>query len=165
MVIEHFRDGGEGIRCAGGVADDVHGLRIVRLLVHAEAEGSIGGILAGGGDDDFLRASFEVESRLVALGEASRAFEDHIHLQFFVGKLKGVFAGGRTNRAVLGCCKHSVSVAGARAFGEPCRTTVETAVGGVEFEEMREGFTVGEVIDEDDVKAFDAAKEDIVPCT
>ena len=63
--------------------------RVILLLVDAEADGDVF-VLRRGGDDDLLRAAFEVLGCCVPVGEKSRAFDHDVAAEIAPGQLGGV---------------------------------------------------------------------------
>ena len=67
-VVQSLRHGGEAVRGAGRVGDDVVGLRVVVALVHTHHDGGVN-VLAWRGDQDLLHTVLQVSPRGLSVSE------------------------------------------------------------------------------------------------
>ncbi|MPN49832.1 hypothetical protein SDC9_197455 [bioreactor metagenome] len=87
-VIEDLRDGGEAVRGAGGVGDDV--LSGIGLAVHAEDEHR-GAVLGGSGHDDFLGAGLDVGFGCYLVKKETCGFDNYVGSDFVPLEVRGIF--------------------------------------------------------------------------
>ena len=74
-VVQDLDDGGQAVRGAGGVGNDVVVRRVVLVVVDAEDEGDV--LVGGRGrDDDLLDGGAEVGLGLFGVGEEAGGFDD-----------------------------------------------------------------------------------------
>ena len=78
LVVQHLDGGSKTVGGAGGRGNDVVPGRIVNILVHAHDDGGVG-IVAGSGNDDFLRAAGKVHRQKFALSQRARGIHHNIH--------------------------------------------------------------------------------------
>ena len=89
-LVHHFDDGGDAVRGAGGVGDDVVCGRVVHVFVDAEDDGQVFA-LGGCADDDLLgAAAVDVGTRLVCVGEAAGGLDDEVDAELAPGDGGGV---------------------------------------------------------------------------
>src|SRR5712671_300713 len=80
QVVDDLGRGGQAVRRARGVADDVVGRGVVLVLVHAEDDRDVLA-LGRGTDDDLLRARGEVGPGLLGIREEAGRLEDDVYAQ------------------------------------------------------------------------------------
>ena len=84
VLLQHFGDGGQTVRRAGRVGDDVVLIRVVVAVVDSDYDGNVLA-LRGGGNDDFLRASLDVLGCTFASAEEAGGFDDDLDTQLAPG--------------------------------------------------------------------------------
>ena len=94
-VVHGFGEGGQAVRGARGVGDNPV-LRGEVPVVHADHHG-FGFILAGGGDDNFLRSGLDMGAGLFGAQIEAGAVENHIHIVLGPGDVGGVLLGVNGN--------------------------------------------------------------------
>src|ERR1700676_439638 len=142
-VMKDFGDRSEAIGGAGGVGNDVMLGGIVGFVVDAEDESGVGTV-GWRRDDDFLYRTAEMLFGFGAFGEESGGFDDDI---------------GADGRPIDFCRIFYLEHFNAFAFdgdgifgvGDFVR---EIAEDGIVLEEVREGFSVGDVVDGDELNVL-----------
>ncbi len=152
-------DGREAIRRAGCVGDDVVIVSRVILVVDAHDDGDVVA-LAGSGDDDFLRAGFEVALGLAGFGEEAGALEDDVDAEFFP-RQSGWALLDAEDLDLLTCDYEDVVFreGGVGLFAGD--VSLERALGGVVFDEVGEVVSGDKIVDGDD---FDFRAEESLFC-
>ena len=89
LLQEHVDDRRQAVRGAGGVRDDVVLGGVVLVLVDAHQQ-RLHLALAGGGDDDLLRAGREVALGLLGVGEEAGRLDDVVDAELLPGQLARV---------------------------------------------------------------------------
>src|SRR4029079_4762360 len=84
--------GGQAVRGAGSVGDDVVLGGVVLLVVHAHHDRDVL-VLGGGGDDDLLRARLQVGLGLLGFGEEAGGLHHVIGAQRLPRQLRGTLDG------------------------------------------------------------------------
>ena len=82
FFVNDFGNGGEAICGAGGVGKEVVGLGVIGVFVDAHDDGAIE-VFAGGGNDDFFSAGFEVFAGAFVIGKDASGFDYDIDFEVF----------------------------------------------------------------------------------
>ena len=88
-VVQDLRERRHAVRRAGGVGDDVVGVRIVGVVVDAEHERDVR-IGRGRRDEDLLRAGVEVLLGALAVGEDAGRLDHHVDAEVAPGERRGI---------------------------------------------------------------------------
>jgi len=141
LLVEHLGDGRDGVGRTGGVGDDV--LAVVLVLVDAVDELFDRFVaLRRGGDDDLVRAGFEVLACVLVGAEDSRRLEGDVDVEFAPGEFARV---GLVEDAGL----EVGAVDGERAVAQ--RGAVTPAQHRVVLREVLELLVLHDVVDPNDV--------------
>ena len=100
LLIQDLDEGSKAVGGAGGVGDDVVGLRVVVALVDTN---NVGGdvTLAGGSDDNLLGASLNVLAGALGGQEHSGSLNDDVNSELSPGELGGVAVGHNLDDLVI----------------------------------------------------------------
>jgi hypothetical protein len=137
-LVDGLGERSEAVRRAGGVGDDVVRVLVVRVEVHAEHDGDV--LAAGGrGDDDLLRAGFEVLGGVVALREEAGRLQDHVDAEITPSEVR---------RVTLGLDEDLLAVHDEAVVGQLDRARVR-AQDRVVAQQVGQRLVVGQVVDGD----------------
>ena len=156
--VQHARHGGEAVRRARGVGDDVVTLGVVDVVVDAEDDVRVGrhGALDGGGQDHLARAGGHVAGGVGVRAELSARLDHDVDFEI---------VPGRVFRISLGECEDLQGVHVQDAVLGP-HGAREAAVDRVIGEQVRERAGVGDVVDGDDLEIgarFDGRAHEAAP--
>ena len=90
-VVQDLGDGGQAVRGARGVGDELHVARVGIEVDAADEHRRV--ILGRGGHDDLLRAGVDVRLRLFLRQEQARGFDDVLRADLTPGQVRGVALG------------------------------------------------------------------------
>jgi hypothetical protein len=134
-LVQNLRDGGDAVRRARGVRDDVVLLRVVLPVVHAEDDRDV---RVGGrsGDHDLLRACLQVLLGVRALGEQPGRLDRDVDAEICPRQVAGVALGEELD-LVPADADHAVA---------GLDREIERAEDGVVLEQVRHRLRVADVV-------------------
>ena len=144
LLMQHLRRGREPVSGATAVADHKMFLRIVILMVHAHHHGDVVVFRRSGDDDPLCAAVGNMHRRFFAFGEEAGGFNDNIHAHTVPGDFR---------RIAMGEHFYCITVNSQLAFARLDRQR-QGAEQGVVFQQVRQRFAVGQVVNRHDLDLF-----------
>ena len=138
-VVQDLGDGGQAVRGARGVGDELHVARVGIEVDAADEHRRV--ILGRGGHDDLLRAGVDVRLRLFLRQEQARGFDDVLRANLTPGQIRGVALGEDGDLAAV---DHDAVIVALHIGGE-------SAVHSIVFQHVGQIIGGAEVIDAHDL--------------
>ena len=138
-VVQNLGDGGQAVRGARGVGNELHVARVGIEVDAADEHRRV--ILGRGGHDDLLRAGVDVRLRLFLRQEQARGFDDVLRTDLTPGQVRGVALGEDGDLAAV---DHDAVVVALHIGGE-------SAVHSIVFQHVGQIIGGAEVIDAHDL--------------
>jgi len=145
---QHVNQRREAVGRAGRVGNDVVLGRVVFVLVHAHDHGQAIA-LGRRGDDDFFGPGSQMALGLFHVREQTGRLDDHLHAEVFPRQLRGVLGADHAHLVAVDD-EHVVIRPVGRAFLRAHRA-LESALGGIVFEQVGEIVRRHDVADGDDL--------------
>ena len=143
VLMNDLDDRRQAVRRAGRVGNDMVNRRIIRRLIHAHDDRGRR-ILRRRGNDDLLRAVFQMDLAVLDAVELAGRFDDDVHAEFPPRQVAWVTIREDLDRLAV----HHHEIAASFDF------MVQLAVDRVIFEEMRRLLGIGSAVHGDDLHLF-----------